>query len=134
MTEFNSGWEMGGFDFMERIFPILFIGVFLIIFFTVIVGIVRSLFTFFKNNSSPVLHVPAKIVTKRTEVSHHHHNNTHDTTSTTYYVTFQVESGDRIEFRLKGREYGLLAEGDYGKLTFQGTRYLSFQQENNYKI
>ncbi|NMA03148.1 MAG: DUF2500 domain-containing protein, partial [Clostridiales bacterium] len=44
-----------------------------------------------------------------------------------YYVTFQVESGDRMEFRVSGKEYGLLAEGDVGKLTFQGTRYHEFE-------
>ena len=48
------------------------------------------------------------------------------TTSTRYYVTFQVESGDRMEFSVSGREYGLLVEGDTGRLTFQGTRYLGF--------
>ena len=37
-----------------------------------------------------------------------------------------MESGDRMELRVSGREYGLLAEGDRGQLTFQGTRYLSF--------
>jgi hypothetical protein len=47
-------------------------------------------------------------------------------TSTTYYVTFQVESGDRMEFHVSGEEYGLLVEGDYGDLSFQGTRYLGF--------
>lgn len=41
-----------------------------------------------------------------------------------YYATFQVESGDRMELSVSGTEYGLLAEGDMGKLTFQGTRYL----------
>ena len=49
--------------------------------------------------------------------------------STTYYATFQVESGDRMELRLSGAEYGMLAEGDRGRLTFQGTRYLSFERE-----
>jgi hypothetical protein len=47
---------------------------------------------------------------------------------TLYYVTFQVESGDRMEFRLSGREYGMIVEGDRGRLTFQGTRYLSFER------
>ena len=42
--------------------------------------------------------------------------------------TFQVESGDRMELPVSGREYGMLAEGDIGKLTFQGTRYLSFER------
>ena len=50
----------------------------------------------------------------------------HYSASTTYYVTFQVESGDRMEFHVSGQEYGLLAEGDRGKVTFQGTRYLGF--------
>ena len=38
-------------------------------------------------------------------------------------------SGDRMELRLSGAEYGMLAEGDRGRLTFQGTRYLSFERE-----
>jgi hypothetical protein len=48
--------------------------------------------------------------------------------STHYYVTFEVESGDRMELSLSGHEYGLLAEGDTGHLSFQGTRYLSFER------
>lgn len=50
----------------------------------------------------------------------------HTTQSTSYYATFQVESGDRMELHVSGAEYGMLAEGDTGKLTFQGTRYLGF--------
>lgn len=49
--------------------------------------------------------------------------------STRYYVTFQVDSGDRMELPMTGSEYGMLAEGDVGKLTFQGTRYLSFERK-----
>ena len=37
-------------------------------------------------------------------------------------ATFQVESGDRMELGVSGTEYGMLAEGDMGRLTFQGTR------------
>lgn len=46
--------------------------------------------------------------------------------STSYYVTFEVAGGGRMEFGMSGREYGLLAEGDPGTLTFQGTRYKGF--------
>ena len=53
----------------------------------------------------------------------------HTTTSTTYYATFQVASGDRMELHVGGREYGMLAEGDFGELTFQGTRYLGFARQ-----
>ena len=49
--------------------------------------------------------------------------------TTMYYVTFQVDSGDRIELNLNGNEYGMLIEGDKGKLSFQGTRYLGFMRE-----
>lgn len=43
-------------------------------------------------------------------------------------MTFQVESGDRMELQVKGTDYGMLAEGDRGKLHFQGTRYLGFER------
>ena len=45
-----------------------------------------------------------------------------------YYVTFQVESGDRMEFHVTGQQFGLLLEGDQGNLSFQGTRYLGFER------
>ena len=81
--------------------------------------------------------VPAVIVAKRTDVSHHRHANAgdmsgahgfHTTSSTTYYVTFEVESGDRMELTVSGSDYGMLVEGDIGKLSFQGTRYLGFER------
>lgn len=52
----------------------------------------------------------------------------HTSTSTSYYITFEVESGDRMELYVSSDEYGLLVIGDYGKLTFQGTRYLGFER------
>ena len=52
----------------------------------------------------------------------------HTTASTSYYATFQVESGDRMELEVSGPEYGQLVEGDRGKLSFQGTRYLGFNR------
>lgn len=118
-----------GFGF-EIIFFMVFLTVFGIIIFTLIKGIMQ----WNRNNNSPRLTVPVLVVSKRTQISNHHHNTgTNDvyyTSSTTYYVTFQVESGDRMEFHVNGSEYGLLAEGDIGKLTFQGTRYISFVREN----
>lgn len=69
---------------------------------------------------------------KRENVSvHHHHGNGagHTTRSTTYYAAFEFDGGDRMELRLSGRAYGLLAEGDAGLLTFQGTRFLDFQRQ-----
>ena len=54
----------------------------------------------------------------------HHGSSSH----TSYYVTFEFESKDRTEFCVNGKEYGMIAEGDYGKLKFQGTRFLEFNR------
>jgi len=114
------------------IFGIMFTIVFILIIGTFIVVAVKGIGQWNKNNHSPRLTVPATIVAKRANVSHHHHggvNDHHHHTSTSYYVTFQVESGDRMELHVAGTEYGLLIEGDSGKLTFQGTRYLGFERQ-----
>ena len=97
-------------------FEILFFLIFALVLCLFIVMIVRGVSQWHRNNNSPRLTVEATVVAKRIDVSHHH------------YVTFQVESGDRMEFSASGREYGLLVEGDTGRLTFQGTRYLGFTQ------
>ena len=124
----HSSFGMGGFNLLFSIFPILFITVFVIAVGTFIVSAVRGARTWSKNNASPRLTVTAQVVSKRTQVSHHHHQESMSHTSTSYYATFQVESGDRMEFSVSGAEYGMLAEGDQGSLTFQGTRYLGFER------
>ncbi|RBP66735.1 uncharacterized protein DUF2500 [Alkalibaculum bacchi] len=116
----------GGF---EIIFSIMFILVFCVIGVTLI----KSILQWNKNNHSPRLTIAATVVAKRTNVSHHHHNtgdmgSFHSSSSTSYYVTFQIESGDRMELKVDGFEYGKLAEGDKGRLSFQGTRYLGFER------
>ena len=119
------GFEFG-FSLMSIIVPAMFILVFVIIVVTLIKGVGQ----WSKNNHSPRLTVPVTVVAKRTNVSHHHHagEHHHHHTSTTYYVTFEVESGDRMEFHVSGQEYGMIIEGDAGNLTFQGTRYLGFER------
>ena len=113
--------------FESGLFEIFFSITFLIIMGMIVFGLISSVRQWSKNNSSPRLTVEAQAVAKRLSVSHHAGtDHTAGHSSTSYYVTFQVESGDRMELRVSGREYGLLAEGDRGRLTFQGTRYLSF--------
>lgn len=129
-----SDFGFSGFGTGFTIFQIMFTLVFVIVIGMFIVIAVKGISQWNKNNHSPKLTVPATIVAKRTNVSHHHHHNHHGTgmhhtsTSTSYYVTFQVESGDRMELHVAGSEYGMLIEGDYGNLTFQGTRYLGFER------
>jgi hypothetical protein len=120
----------GMFGVMGTIIPLVFIVILGIIVFRAVAGIAQ----WSRNNAQPVLSVDARLVSKRTEVSHRHGggvNNHSVHSSTRYYATFQVESGHRMEFAVDGSEYGMLAEGDFGKLSFQGTRYLGYERERS---
>jgi hypothetical protein len=67
-------------------------------------------------------------VTKRSATQGSVSSNTGGSVSTWYYATFELETGERIEFSMGGKEYGMLAEGDDGTLSYQGTRYRGFQR------
>lgn len=110
------------------VFPTLFAVMFVVISGFILVQIVRSISTWNKNNHSPRLTVAATVVARRGQTHHHNNANGAVTTSTSYYVTFEVESGDRMELSVPASEYGYLVEGDRGRLTFQGTRFLSFER------
>lgn len=124
---------------MNSFFPGLFyfIPIFTIIIFAVVICgfiyvIVKGIKTSRYNNAQPVLSVWAKVVSRRTDVTNHSNNNDNMSSyssSTSYYVTFEVESKDRMEFKVADEEFGMLAEGDTGKLTFQGTRYKGFERD-----
>lgn len=124
-------------SFGDTMFTI--VPVFVVIFFVVVIGIIlyrlaQSANRWRKNNASPILTVDATVVTKRADVQSYHHAATanagtmHDYTNTQYFVTFQVPSGDRMELNVCDAEFGMLAEQDQGRLTFQGTRYLGFER------
>ncbi len=117
------------------VFPFLSLAVFILVSVVIIITIVKSVTQWNKNNHSPVLTVEAQVVAKRVDVRHHTHqdgtdnmSSSYTTADTSYYATFQVESGDRLEFRIQASEYAMLAEGDRGRLTFQGTRYRRFDR------
>jgi hypothetical protein len=107
----------------------IFIGV---VFVIVIVGILvvagKGIAEWAENNRKPVLTERATVVAKRTQTSGSVHQNTGGNVSTWYYATFELPSGDRREFSIRGKEYGMLAEGDEGLLTYQGTRYKGFER------
>ena len=124
-----------GFGVMFTVISVLVVVVFVVVIGGFIAAAVRGARQYRYNNRQPVLTVPAQVVSRRSDirVRHNHHAGEHTapmhtSSSTDYYATFQVQSGDRMEFSLSGSEYGLLAEGDRGQLTFQGTRYLGFER------
>ena len=129
------------FNYRFSMFNVFFTLIFIIViicFITVFIMISRSMHAERKNKKSPVLTVPASVVTKRTAVSHYSHANAGDisgaggfntSSATRYFATFEVESGDRMELSISGDGYGMLAEGDIGMLTFRGTDFLSFDRQ-----
>lgn len=100
-------------------FSVLFVIVFLLILGMFIFVFVSNIARAARDRASPRLTVQARVVAKRAQVWNHY---------TYYYATFEVESGDRMELSLDGEDFGLLAEGDVGELTFQGKKFLSFER------
>ena len=123
------GYESGS-DSFTTVFNIL-----VAVFCVILVGAIGyGLFVWIRNNKSPRETVGARVVTKRIKVSGSGHSlgghttAVHSSTFTRYFVTFELENGKRLEFHVKGTESGMLAEGDTGTLTYQGTRYLGFDR------
>ncbi|MGD7050142.1 DUF2500 domain-containing protein [Rossellomorea marisflavi] len=114
-------------DIMFDVVPVL-VGIgFVVILGVILIQVFKGVGEWSSNNQSPRLSSRAEVVSKRTEV---HGGGGDSRAHTSYYMTFQVESGDRMEMHVKGPEYGMLAEGDEGLLTFQGTRYLGFERKS----
>lgn len=130
LAQFNNpGFSSGP----PAIFMFFFVTIFIVIIGTVLFRAAKGVSEWSDNNQQPVLTVPARMVTKREDVSissHHHGANDHHSTtsSTSYFATFEFSSGDRKEFEVSESQYGLLVESDEGSLTFQGTRYKGFQR------
>ncbi len=127
-----SGYGM--FSVFETLF-FLFAIIFAVVFLTILIRGIRQ---WHRNNQSPVLTRMVTVVSKRRHVDHHTNpvagditgaHGYHTTTSSIYYVTFQDESGKREEFRLSGKDYGMIAERDVGLLTSQGTRFRKFERK-----
>jgi len=113
---------------MFTIVPVFIGVVFVIGIGAIIFSAAKGIAEWSHNNSQPVLSVPARVVAKRTATSGHVSSNSGGHVSTTYFATFELESGERLEFSMSGKEYGQLAESDAGILTYQGTRYHGFQR------
>lgn len=72
----------------------------------------------YRNRYWPRLTVPARVAATRPEPGSRRH----------VYVTFQVESGDCLELCVKSMAGNALSTGDTGRLTFQGSRFMSFEK------
>ena len=106
-----------------RFFIVVFVIIFILFLTVFVLVLVRGVRQAHRNNQSPVLVIEALVVSKRQHISR-----TYEHLSTSSYATFEAETGSRMELELSATDFGLLAEGDRGRLTFQGTRYLGFQR------
>ncbi|WP_082596025.1 DUF2500 domain-containing protein [Paenibacillus sp. Soil750] len=114
-----------GFDGPPFIFKAMFVLIPLLIIGMIIFAVISGINTWARNNASPVLRRDAIVITKRTKVWG---GSEDSSASTSYFVTFEFDDRSRLELQLSGSEYGLIAEGDRGKLTNQGTRFNAFQR------
>lgn len=121
----NSWVEM--FNVMNTALPIFFF----VILGIILISAAGSLRKYFVNFRRPVLIVQSMVVSKRVEVSLRHMPDTAENRSETkYYITFELESGDRLEFSVDGKEYGQYVEGDEGLLTFKGDLFRGFERQS----
>ncbi|WP_248927800.1 DUF2500 domain-containing protein [Paenibacillus hamazuiensis] len=111
--------------FPVNLFFVFFWAIFAVIVITIVYQILKNAGTWISNNASEVVTVPARIVAKRTDVWGGSGNTS---ASTSYYATFEFANKERLELQLKDKQFGLLAEGDQGVLTYQGTRFHHFQR------
>lgn len=112
-------------DNMETIVILIFVVVFILVFGMIAKGVFNSIAEKRYNDSQPVLTKDVKISGKRSEVS----GSKNTSVRTSYYATFEfVEDKNRLELEVEDEDYGLMAEGDSGKLTFQGRRYHKFER------
>lgn len=114
---------------LAKLFMILFI---------VVIGamVAYVLFRWLKDRSSPRITTMAEIISKETNKVRHRSKREagigrRTTYSNEYYVTFQLAHGDTLKLFIRiEAEYERLQEGDKGKLTYQGKRYIGFEKEN----
>jgi len=92
----------------------------------IIFAIVKFVSQWVRNNNSPRITVPVYIVSKY-RIPHEGHDVDSPTTYTNH-VVFEIENAERIELRIPSKIYNFMVEGDYGNLTFQGTRFISFER------
>lgn len=131
---FNDKFDSGVIIMFYIVTIIVVIG-FLIVFVLVAINLYKACKIKKKNDNSPRITVTSKVVSKRTDISYYNSGVNSDfndrRTSTKYYAAFEVESGDRMELEMSGSDFGILVEGDEGRLTFQGTRYISFERQSS---
>ncbi|MBD8499927.1 DUF2500 domain-containing protein [Paenibacillus arenosi] len=121
--------EPGFWDFLNETplgFKLFFGAIFIFIFGSILISIVTGISRWLSNNRAPQVSEVCKVVGKRVEVWGGRKNSG---VKKEHYVTFELADGSRMELQVESTEYGLIAEGDQGMISYQGTRFLNFNRE-----
>lgn len=90
--------------------------------------IIRGFAIWLTNNAAENIQRKCWVVDKRMQVW----GGSGDTSaSTSYYITFEFEDKSRKELRVSTAYYGVIVVGDYGELTYQGTRFKEYVRSIN---
>ena len=76
------------------------------------------------NLAQPLVTRNAKVIGKRTSL-----RQMSGPPQTNYYCSFEFEDGERAEYAIDSGRYGLIAEGDRGKLDTKGALFWDFRRE-----
>jgi len=113
-------------DFMFNAVPIMVMVIFAIVIGAFVIIIVRNISENIRNSKMDEITIAARIIAKRIHVWGGHGDSS---AHTSYYVTFEDENGERIEFSVSSKFYSMHTEGDTGMLTHQGTRFIHFERD-----
>ena len=74
--------------------------------------------------------VDAMIVRKRQSCTQHHHGAEifTDHEKMNYFITFQFDKNTRVELQVKEYHYDLLFDGERGRLTYRGKKFIRFRE------
>jgi len=133
---FDAGPALGGgFGFLFSVAPILIV----LIFAVAIVSAMKDGARYIRNAHAPRETVYGRVVNKRMEVrhraGHHHHHpdgtvhHVPGTSRTFYYITLELDNGERREYQDVKNLSGLVVEGDEGYASVQGDWIVAFERK-----
>jgi len=105
--------------------PALFNAVFALVIGLIVIFAVGTAAYYLYNLAQETVTRKVKVVAKRTSFTQATGQNP---AQTTYYCTFEFEDGQRAEYHVGVRQYGLIAEGDRGELDTKGALFWDFRR------
>ena len=110
---------------LDILFPLIFVAAAVF----VIYAMVKSLKEWHENNQKPIEKVKSKVTSKRKSTRRRSsRRGSGSSFKIIYFATFELEDRSRMEFIVGDSIYGMIAEGDIGYLTKQGTRFHDFER------